>query len=107
MSESVDVAVAIPFGDRGALAELDGNLANGSSVVESRSLDGVTLSTAIVTLTAVSLPTLKAWMVARLDAKKGCVVSFEGVTLQGYSVGEVEKIIGILRREVEPGSDDA
>lgn len=103
----IDVVVSVPYGDRNELTGLTQRVAGSSSAVESRSLDGVTIATALVAMATASIPVFRAWLVARLEAKKGCVVSFEGVSLQGYSADEVEKIVGVLRRELsEDGGSD-
>ena len=52
------------------------------------------------------MPVLKAWLVARLEAKKGSVVTFEGVKLQGYSANDVERIVKLLRQELGDDSSD-
>lgn len=110
MPDAVDVVITVPYDDLGDLTSLARELETGLSPIESRSLDGATTAAALVAVATTSIPVLRAWLVARLDAKKGSVVSFEGVKLQGYSANEVEKIVKLLRRELGDGvaseSDD-
>jgi hypothetical protein len=107
MPDTIDVVLSVPLRDRDDLTRLARSLNGNASADESRSLDGVTLATALVAITPSSIAVLKAWLVARLEAKKGCVMSFGGVKLQGYSADEVEKIVGVLRRELGDGTEES
>ena len=100
MDRKLDIAVSVSHEDEHELASLIDHLNSSNTVGESRSLDGVTLSTAIITIGAASVTMLRDWLVSLVERKKGCVVSFSGVTLQGYSSGEVERMVRLLQQEV-------
>jgi hypothetical protein len=107
MSESVDVIVTVPHGDGPELAGLTRDLSSGSSPIEARSLDGATTAAVLLAVTTSSLPVLRAWLLARLDAKRGSIVSFDGVKLQGYSAAEVERIVSVIRQELGDNPSDS
>ena len=100
MPERVDVVISVPYGDRDELGTLITRLDQSSLPMESRSLDGVTIATVIATISTASVAALKDWLTTRLEARKGCVVSLGGISMQGYSAGEVETIVRLLNNEL-------
>lgn len=102
----IDVAISVPFDDSDSLEAFPAT-AEDLAIGESRSIDGNTLATIIVPVALASLPVLKAWLIARVEAKKGCVVSFDGATLHGYSADEVERITAAISSALDDRSGDA
>ncbi|MFG2349536.1 hypothetical protein [Streptomyces phaeochromogenes] len=105
MSQEIDIVLAIQPEDREELESFLQRLDEGISPVESRSLDGATLVTALVTVTVTVIPPLKDWLISLVERRKGFLITFEGATLQGYSADEAERIISLLRAQVDDDSE--
>lgn len=96
----VDVVVSLPQADASALEDFERMDGDSIGFSETRSLDGNTMATALVSITLATLPVLKAWLISRVEAKKGCLVTFEGVTLQGYTAEEVSRIVAAIESQI-------
>ncbi|MEU7809583.1 hypothetical protein AB0B18_24275 [Micromonospora chalcea] len=99
------VVIKLPSGEQAALQELILALDSDGTPFESRALDGGTLITAIVTITAPTILTLRTWMQARVAEQRGCTAQFDGHTFQGYTDEDISRLVSMLEKQLaEPRS---
>ena len=98
--EKLDLVIAVPSQDRDALDDVASSV-NQLFVTESRSLDGETVATALVSIYVTGIPLFRAWLNARVAERKGCKVTIGGDVYQGYSADDVVKIIDNIESKLE------
>jgi len=103
--DTVIAAIEVPLSDESELATLTDRLRTAGSVAHSRGLDGDTVAQLVLTLTAMSLPVLRSWLVARADHHKSTIVSWKGRRFVGYSAKEVAELTEALSRVLDPDAD--
>lgn len=100
-------AIEVPLDDEAELATLRDRLQAAMPPVHSRALDGDTVAQLVVSLTAISVPVLKTWLVTRAQQRKSTVVSWKGRRFVGYSVDEVAELAERLSRTLDTREGDA
>jgi hypothetical protein len=105
VAKKLDLALSVDHENRSDLDAFVRQADAGASITESRSLDGITLATVLVTVGVGTVNALRDWLISLVDAKKGCIVSFKGVTLQGYSSDDVERLMRLIERELDDPRD--
>lgn len=101
----VELAVTVPLDDVEALNALRESL-HAAPPMESRALDGETVLTAVLVVTLASVNMLRAWLLARSEERRGCVVRFDGKTFLGYSSDDVEAILAAIDSRLDQANDD-
>lgn len=102
MNEIV-AAIEVPLDNEADLVTLSDQLHASQSPAHSRALDGDTVAQLIVTLSGLSVPVLRTWLVTRAQQRKSTVVSWKGRRFVGYSVKEVTELTEALSRTLDQG----
>jgi hypothetical protein len=97
---SVEVAVSVPLEDAADLERLFKSMQAPGAAMESRSLDGETVLTALLLVTTGSLGVFRAWLLARSAERRGCLVRIDGNTYRGYSSEEVIALLSAVRAKL-------
>ncbi|MCZ4581640.1 MULTISPECIES: hypothetical protein [Gordonia] len=97
---TVDLAISLPAEDRTDLDDLGKSLQRPEAPFETRSLDGETVMTIIVTLSTVTFPYFEAWLNARVAARKDTSVSINGVKIDGYSANDAVRIYSEINKNI-------
>jgi len=98
-------AVEVPLDEERELVTLSDQLDVSELPVRSRALDGDTVARLVVAVTALSLPVLRAWLVARAEHRKSTIVSWGGRRFVGYSAKEVAELADVLSRALDRDGD--
>lgn len=99
MSRPNHVLVSVDIADADDLAELTRLYAHAQSedqLVDVRSLGGETVVSALVLITAGTLPYLRGWILARAEARKHTSITLNGLTIKGYTAHEAQRLISAL-----------
>jgi len=94
-----NISIHVPEEDKADLKSLMKQLDLDGEPFTSRAFDAVTLSVVLVPLTIRALPVLKAWLLARSEARRSTKVTIDGQQFEGYSADEVVKILESTARE--------
>jgi len=100
-------AIEVPLDDEAELAALREQLHSAMPPAHSRALDGDTVAQLVVTLTGMSVPVLRTWLVTRAQQRKSTVVSWKGRRFVGYSVQEVAELAELLSRTLDDDEGDS
>lgn len=102
----IDLTVSVPVGAQADLEELLRlTSCDNTSVAESRALDGATVLTAVVTLTAGGLNVFRTWVRAQVERQRTYEVRLNGRAFRGYSARELQDLLVALEGAAEQGED--
>ncbi|WP_395244116.1 hypothetical protein ACGGZK_18640 [Agromyces sp. MMS24-K17] len=93
------VIVQVPEGDVDDLAELIAIAAEDEEVQMVHPFDGDTVAQILIVASATTLPFFKAWMNARVSARKSLEVIRKGTKIKGASADDVVKIMQALDKK--------